>query len=132
MQTIEHDGMAWPLETFLDCYRFVRTRGAIPWAAIGHPGALDVVTAAGELLRDQDAGAVAWHDVAAVRPADNCNTFAHCPGCGLDLVRSRIEVTAKPSPNRNPVGNSSVVLVTDYCETCQADCDDAGEYEAAA
>lgn len=124
--TIHHDGMTWPLDTFLDSYRYVRTGGQVPdFAAL--PGVLDVVTIAGEMMNGQEARAVAWHNVLAARAPDGSEAFDLCPGCGGTLVGVSIRTSLRKDETAAGGRRWMQIEETAYCEPCQEECDDHAE-----
>lgn len=80
-QLIHADGIAWPIETYLDAYAYRRVD---PFARPSFDGQVRVltVTEAGELRAPTYADQVIWHDVIAFRPADS---DVRCRICG-DLI----------------------------------------------
>jgi len=107
---ISHDGLEWPLETFLDAYGYIRTNGEPPDFADA-TGQIDVVTISGELRSGLELDAVPWHEVAAVNIADNMR-LDHCPGCGAWIVPVRFSTDSK----------GRTVTTTDICKSCDEDC----------
>lgn len=83
--TITADGMIWPLDTYLDCGRFIRTDGEVPYFA-SFPGSLDIITFAGELREMVDMSDILWSAVLAVRVPLHSVLLAHCDNCGEGVV----------------------------------------------
>lgn len=109
MQTINHGGIAWPLDSFLDSFRFLRTGGEVP-SFFDLVGNLDIVTNAGKLYHNQETRTLPWHDVQAVRPSEHTEMIGYCPSCHKTLVQ--VHITHR---------DYETSIVTDYCTPCATD-----------
>lgn len=111
MISIRVEGIEYPLETFIDSHRYIRTGGEVPDFA-GNPGFLDVVTAGGEVRLQLEALTIAWHEVAAVHAPEGSLHFALCDECG--------EAIAPVNWHMETRANGPVMVVeTPYCTDCR-------------
>lgn len=106
MQTIKHGGIDWPLDTFLDSFRFLRTGGEVP-PFFDLVGNLDIVTMTGKLYFNQETRTMAWHDVQAVRPSEHAEMIDYCPCC--DETLTQVHITYR---------RGETIIQTDYCNKC--------------
>jgi len=112
---IEFGGLSFPLETFLDAFRYVRTGGAIPDFA-GLAGTLDIVQMDGTRRSGIAMADVPWHDTIAVLPREDCQTIGFCPNCESQIVAVVV------LPRYDSKGASCGQIVeTDWCLPCQLD-----------
>ena len=76
--TIRADGVDWPLETFIDCYRMVRHDRSYPRIA-ATSAAVNFVNEAGQFQERKPANTVYWGEVVAYSLPDGYI----CPECSL-------------------------------------------------
>lgn len=84
MQSLAHplvraEGIAWPLETFLDSHGFER-RPDVFECRSRYAGQVEIVDERFELRREVEARHVDWHAVVAVKAGSKV-----CEGCGLSF-----------------------------------------------
>lgn len=110
-RTIQAEGITWPLETFMDSHRYIRTRGEVPdFASL--PGAVDVLMATGEVREAVELSAILWHDCLAVRVPEPSMKLALCHGCEGTIVALHIITTPGGVLN----------LEQELCDACEGDC----------
>jgi hypothetical protein len=104
---IEAEGITWPLETFMDAHRYIRTRREVPdFATL--PGVVDALMSTGEVREAIELRAIPWHDCLAVRVPDGSMKLALCHGCEATIVA--VEIVTKPGGVFN--------LEQELCDDC--------------
>lgn len=86
---IQAEGLTWPLETFLDAHRYIRTNGEVP--PFHHlAGAVHAIMNTGEVRENVELSSIAWHDCLAVRVPSDSMRIAYCHACDASIVPVKI------------------------------------------
>lgn len=126
MLTLAHphvraEGIAWPLETFLDTHGFER-RPDVSECRHRYEGAVEIVDDRFELHREVEARHVDWHSVVAVKAGAKV-----CEDCGLSFDPDVDPIYATRlvyNPEGRLIRSECAVYavnahLVDYCERCR-------------
>ena len=122
---VHAEGIAWPLETFLDSHGF-EPRPDVSECRARYAGAIEIVDERFELHRPIEARHVDWHSVVAVKAGAKL-----CEGCGLSfdpdvdpIYATRLVYDAEGRLLRSECAVYTVnSFAADNCESCRDYCE---------
>jgi len=121
-QTIEAEGLVWPLETFIDSHGFLR-RPSVNECRSRFTGEVEVIDEQLTLRRADEARHVDWHSVLAVKAAGStrcleCLMWFDSETAPIYACAVRRNVAGRILPHTTTFVVNS--FETDFCKDCQS------------